>query len=72
MSKSNSNGPYDLTNVVSISVYKSRKPNEYPPLTEKQAAMLRGFVAWKKSNWAKMKERDEAEKAAQKAKRQKS
>ena len=46
--------------VISISVYRDRKAGVAAPLTEEQAAMLRGYVAWKRSNHQKMKEADEA------------
>ncbi len=54
----------DLTNIVSISIHLARKNGEYPIMTEKQAAAQRGIIAWKRSNWAKMKARDEAQRAA--------
>ena len=58
----------DLTNIVSISVYRARKNGEYPIMTEKQAAVQRGIIAWKISNKAKMNARDEAKRANRKAK----
>jgi|TARA_B100002003_G_scaffold179526_1_gene167506 hypothetical protein len=45
----------DLTNIVSISIHLARKNGEYPIMTEKQEAAQRGIIAWKRSNWAKMK-----------------
>jgi|3_EtaG_2_1085321.scaffolds.fasta_scaffold53172_1 hypothetical protein len=48
----------DLTNIVSISIHRARKRGEYPVRTEEQAAVLRGFIAWKISNKAKMQARD--------------
>ena len=39
----------DLTNVVSISVYKDRRDKVPDPMTEEQAAMWRGYCAWKRT-----------------------
>ena len=41
----------DLTNVTSISVYKSRRDNPLFPKTEEEAAKWRGYCAWKRANW---------------------
>jgi len=52
------NVPHTADNIISICFYLERKNNVECPMTEREAAMLRGFVAWKKSNWKKMKEAD--------------
>jgi hypothetical protein len=50
---------YDLTNIVSISVFRDRKNGIIEPDAERKAAVQRGIVAWKRSNHRKMKEADE-------------
>ncbi len=51
-------------NITSISVYLDRRDKVIDPLTEKQAAMLRGYNAFRIENKRLMDERDEARREA--------
>ena len=45
-----------MSNVISINVYLDRRDKFPMPFTERDAAILRGFIAWKKKNRRLMEE----------------
>ncbi len=51
-------------NVTSISVYLDRRDHVVDPMTEEDAARLRGFIAWEIKNKRLMDEADEARREA--------
>ena len=58
------NGVLRLAGELKRDVYLDWRDKVIDPLTEKQAAMLRGYVAWKIMNWRAMEEADEARREA--------
>ena len=47
-------------NITSISVYRDRRDKVIDPLTEEQAAFIRGYIAFKKKHQREMDLRDDA------------
>jgi hypothetical protein len=58
------NGVLRLAGELKRDVYLDWRDKVIDPLTEEQAAMLRGYVAWKIMNWRAMEEADEARREA--------